>query len=174
MHLESPNIPENNRPILCIQSRQNMYDNEWEYWVRVREHGKRRQAVLYEENLKKQKEATVSNQPAARIEPVPAKPQRRICSGERGPCGLGGHRGQSELVRRCFGTGEARVFFARPLSPQVCPGTPSLHSVPTVQSCLLYKQLHFAAFMPWLGCSPKKLWRSSPALLWARLGSYGC
>ncbi|CAE7324544.1 unnamed protein product [Symbiodinium microadriaticum] len=41
---------------------QNMYDNEWEYWVKVREHGKRRQAVSYEENLKKMKE--VAEDPA--------------------------------------------------------------------------------------------------------------
>ncbi|CAE7221252.1 unnamed protein product, partial [Symbiodinium sp. CCMP2456] len=35
---------------------QNMYDKEWEYWVKVREHGKRRQAMSYEENFKKLKE----------------------------------------------------------------------------------------------------------------------
>ncbi|CAE7721437.1 unnamed protein product [Symbiodinium microadriaticum] len=37
-------------------SEQNLYDNEWEYWVKIREHGKRRQACSYEENVKKMKE----------------------------------------------------------------------------------------------------------------------
>ena len=36
--------------------RKNEYDGEWEYWVRIKEHGKRTESQSYEERQEQQKE----------------------------------------------------------------------------------------------------------------------